>query len=192
DVADHLVRVAIIERPDRVEGTADAEAIVSGMVGVLADLRRDLTGLDGLGPEPSAALLHRHARLLSFIQAHAFGLEELGDAKAAGPMTADDGLGRPPHRRLGRMRAITWIKERGAEFAEVSLGGSYLRAAGVAVGAEPLPYRLDYELDCEEGFVTRRLLVRARGAGWGPRPLLSRPPPGPSAPQAPPPPRARP
>jgi len=36
------------------------------------------------------------------------------------------------------MRAITWVKERGAEFAEVSLGGASLRAAGVAVSADPL------------------------------------------------------
>ena len=53
------------------------------------------------------------------------------------------------------MRAITWIKERGAEFAEVSLGDSYLRAAGLAVGAVPMPYRLEYELECADGFVTR-------------------------------------
>jgi uncharacterized protein len=72
------------------------------------------------------------------------------------------------------MRAITWIKERGAEFAEVSLGEGYLRAAGVAVGAAPLPYRLDYELECADGFVTRRLLVRAHGASWSRRLLLSR------------------
>ena len=76
------------------------------------------------------------------------------------------------------MRAITWIKERGAEFAEVSLGDTYLRAAGVAVGAAPLPYRLDYELDCVDGFVTRRLLVRTQGATWSRRLLLSRDPQG--------------
>lgn len=74
------------------------------------------------------------------------------------------------------MRAITWIKERGAEFAEVSLGGTYLRAAGVAVEAAPLPYRLDYELDCVDGFVTRRLLVTTRGEGWSRRLVLSRDP----------------
>ncbi|HUK70253.1 MAG TPA: putative glycolipid-binding domain-containing protein [Streptosporangiaceae bacterium] len=76
------------------------------------------------------------------------------------------------------MRAITWIKERGAEFAEVSLGDTYLRAAGVAVGADPVPYRLDYELDCVDGFVTRRLLVRTQGATWSRRLLLSRDPRG--------------
>jgi uncharacterized protein len=64
------------------------------------------------------------------------------------------------------MRAITWVKARGAEFAEVDLSGGRLRAAGTAVGAEPLPYRLDYELDCAERYITRRLSVRAAGAGW--------------------------
>jgi hypothetical protein len=60
------------------------------------------------------------------------------------------------------MRAITWIKERGAEFAAVNLSDTHLRAAGVAVHAAPLPYRLDYELDCGSGFVTRRLLVETQ------------------------------
>jgi len=65
------------------------------------------------------------------------------------------------------VRAITWVKERGAEFAELELGGGELRAAGVAVSGDPVPYRLEYELDCRDGFVTRRLSVRAWGAGWG-------------------------
>jgi uncharacterized protein len=76
------------------------------------------------------------------------------------------------------MRAVTWIKERGAEFAEVSLGESYLRAAGVAVGAAPVPYRLDYELDCGDSFVTHRLYVRVEGAGWSRALLLARDPQG--------------
>ncbi len=76
------------------------------------------------------------------------------------------------------MRAITWVKPRGAEFAEVSLGDTYLRAAGVAVGADPLSYRLDYDLDCVEGFVTRRLAVRAQGAEWSRSLVLSRDPQG--------------
>jgi hypothetical protein len=76
------------------------------------------------------------------------------------------------------MRAVTWIKPSGAEFAEVSLGENYLRAAGVAVGAGPVPYRLDYELDCGEGFVTHRLYVRAQGAGWSRVLLLARDPQG--------------
>ena len=65
------------------------------------------------------------------------------------------------------MRAIAWVKERGAEFAEVDLTGAGLRAAGVAVGGDPVPYRLEYELDCGDDFITRRLSVRVWGAGWG-------------------------
>jgi uncharacterized protein len=49
------------------------------------------------------------------------------------------------------MRAITWVKERGAEFAEIEVGGGELRAAGVAVSGDPIPYRLEYELDCGDG-----------------------------------------
>jgi hypothetical protein len=72
------------------------------------------------------------------------------------------------------MRAITWVKERGAEFAEVDLTRGGLRATGVAVGGDPVPYRLEYELDCADDFVTRRLSVRAWGAGWGRHLELSR------------------
>ncbi len=82
------------------------------------------------------------------------------------------------------MRAITWISERGAEFtlADVStaadVSGGLLCATGVAVGADPLPYRLDYELDCGDGYVTRWLSVRAQGAGWQRKLELSRDPDG--------------
>ena len=69
------------------------------------------------------------------------------------------------------MRAVIWVKDRGAEFAEIALGDGQLRAAGVAVGASPLPYQLEYELHCgPDRYLTRRLSVRARGAaghaGW--------------------------
>jgi uncharacterized protein len=74
------------------------------------------------------------------------------------------------------MRAITWIKERGAEFAEVDLSGAGLRATGLAVSGDPVPYRLEYELDCGGDFVTRRLSVRAWGAGWGRHLELTRDP----------------
>jgi uncharacterized protein len=74
------------------------------------------------------------------------------------------------------MRAISWIKERGAEFAEVDLPGAGLRATGVAVGGDPVPYRLEYELDCGDDFITRRLSVRAWGAGWGRHLELTRDP----------------
>lgn len=73
------------------------------------------------------------------------------------------------------MRAITWIKERGAEFAEVELAAG-LRAAGVAVSGDPVPYRLEYELDCGADLITRRLSVRTWGAGWGRHLELTRDP----------------
>ena len=74
DVADVLVRAEVIDRADRdLEGTADARAVVSGMVGVLADLRADLLDMGEAEPEMSADLLRQHARLLSFIRVCAFG-----------------------------------------------------------------------------------------------------------------------
>jgi hypothetical protein len=73
DLADLLVQAQIINAADRgLEGTRDAGAIVSGMVGVLADLRTELTELAEFGqlrPEDVTGLLGRHARLLGFIRA---------------------------------------------------------------------------------------------------------------------------
>ena len=86
EIADWLVRAEIMERADRdLEGAADAWVVVSGMVGVLTDMRTDLAelagvagvpGMDGLGPELSARLLDQHARLVSFVRAHAFGQDD--------------------------------------------------------------------------------------------------------------------
>lgn len=73
------------------------------------------------------------------------------------------------------MRAFTWVKERGAEFAEVELAAG-LRAVGVAVSGDPVPYRLEYELDCGADLITRRLSVRTWGAGWGRHLELTRDP----------------
>jgi len=65
-------------------------------------------------------------------------------------------------------RAVAWAKDDpfGVEFAEVTLMPSYLRAVGVAIGARPIPYRLDYTLETTSGFVTSRLQVSSRGEGW--------------------------
>ena len=79
-VADVLVRAEVIDRADRdLEGTADAQAVVSGMVGVLADLRADLLDMGEAEPELSVRLLEQHARLLSFIRVYAFG-RDAGEA----------------------------------------------------------------------------------------------------------------
>jgi hypothetical protein len=36
----------------------------------------------------------------------------------------------------------------------------------VAIGTDPVPYRLDYRLTTRRGFVTSRLRVRSKGEGW--------------------------
>jgi hypothetical protein len=74
DIADQLVRTEIIDRADRdLEGAASAEAVVSGMADVLADLRTDLLEMGEAEPEFSVTLLEQHARLLSFVRTYAFG-----------------------------------------------------------------------------------------------------------------------
>jgi hypothetical protein len=65
-------------------------------------------------------------------------------------------------------RAVAWVKDEpfGVEFAEITLSDKHLTATGVAIGTAPPPYRLDYELETERGFVTARLRVTSRGDGW--------------------------
>jgi hypothetical protein len=62
-----------------------------------------------------------------------------------------------------------WSKEEpflGAELADVTIGEDSLSARGSAIGTNPLPYRLEYELTTVEGFVTERLWVRTEGKEW--------------------------
>jgi uncharacterized protein len=65
-------------------------------------------------------------------------------------------------------RAVAWVKDDpfGVEFAEIALAPQRLSAEGVAIGIEPIPYRLDYTLETAAGFVTSRLRVSSRGEGW--------------------------
>lgn len=69
---------------------------------------------------------------------------------------------------MTKRRAIGWTKEGalGVEWADVDLGTDRLSAAGVAIGWDPVPYRLDYELETGPDWVTRRLAITARGNGW--------------------------
>jgi hypothetical protein len=53
-----------------------------------------------------------------------------------------------------------WATGWHAEGAEVTLDGDSLSARGTQLGAEPDPYRLEYELETGPGWVTRRLAVR--------------------------------
>jgi hypothetical protein len=41
-----------------------------------------------------------------------------------------------------------------------------IRATGTQLGVDPLPYRLDYELDASDDFMTRSLELEAAGTGW--------------------------
>ena len=61
-----------------------------------------------------------------------------------------------------------WAKDEpfGAELAELNIGGGTLSARGVAIGTEPCPYRLEYQLTTTEGYVTAQLVVRTQGPGW--------------------------
>lgn len=53
-----------------------------------------------------------------------------------------------------------------AEAAHVAAGPEGLRASGVQMGVEPLPYRLEYALEADAGWLTRRFRVAAAGEGW--------------------------
>jgi uncharacterized protein len=57
---------------------------------------------------------------------------------------------------------LVWrgLEEWLAEACEVTLSGDRLQARGVQLGAEPHPYRADYELTTGAQWVTERLLVR--------------------------------
>jgi hypothetical protein len=66
-------------------------------------------------------------------------------------------------------RLIVWMREPkdvGAEIARVSLEGELLSASGIAIGIQPLPYRIDYTLTTVSRFVTSELRVHAEGLDW--------------------------
>lgn len=62
-----------------------------------------------------------------------------------------------------------WAKEDpfpGSELADVTVADDRISARGSAIGTNPLPYRLEYELETAEGFVTTRLWARTEGRRW--------------------------
>jgi uncharacterized protein len=65
-------------------------------------------------------------------------------------------------------RRVAWTKESvvGAEHAVVTIASDRLTASSVAIADDPLPYRVDYELETGPDFVTARLFLRALGDGW--------------------------
>ncbi len=64
--------------------------------------------------------------------------------------------------------AVAWEKAdpAGAEFAEIQIDPKRLRATGVAIGSDPEPYRLSYELQTRDDYITDRAVIETRGAGW--------------------------
>ena len=73
-------------------------------------------------------------------------------------------------------RIVHWkgTDEWRAEAAEVELTEDGVAARGVQLGVDPTPYRLEYELDAADGWITRSLGVSVRGAGWSRRLWLRR------------------
>lgn len=65
-----------------------------------------------------------------------------------------------------------------AEVASLELSPDSLAATGTQIGADPVEYRLDYQLTTAPGFVTETLSVDVEGDGWGRRLRLARHPDG--------------
>ena len=72
------------------------------------------------------------------------------------------------------MRFLVWtgVEEWLTEAASVEIGDGTLSASGIQLGAEPAPFRVDYRVECREGFVTRELELTATAEGWGRHLLL--------------------
>jgi uncharacterized protein len=66
------------------------------------------------------------------------------------------------------MRFLVWsgVEEWLTEAAAVELDGDGLSATGTQLGAEPVPYRVDYRLDAPDRFVTRELELTSTAEGW--------------------------
>lgn len=67
-----------------------------------------------------------------------------------------------------RQHVVAWTKPDpvGAELAVVELQHDRMSAVGTAIGSDPEPYRLDYELETGADFVTTRVRVTVTGQGW--------------------------
>jgi hypothetical protein len=67
-----------------------------------------------------------------------------------------------------RQRSVGWLKDDalGVEWADITLDMDRLEATIVAIGTDPVPYRLDAVLETGQDWITRRLRATTRGAGW--------------------------
>ena len=74
EIAGSLARAEIRDRADHeLEDVANVEALVSGMIGVVADVRVDLAAMGNLETDPAGKILDQHTRLLGFVRAYASG-----------------------------------------------------------------------------------------------------------------------
>jgi hypothetical protein len=78
------------------------------------------------------------------------------------------------------IRGLAWTKDDppGAEFAVIQLEPRRLRARGVAIGSDPEPYRLSFELQTRDDYITDRAVIETHGAGWTRRLEVQRSPAG--------------
>lgn len=77
---------------------------------------------------------------------------------------------KPKARMTGtpKHRVVSWSKEKryGVELVDVALSDDRLTSVGVAIGWDPVPYRLEFSLETTHRWVTTRLYVTTRGQGW--------------------------
>lgn len=68
-----------------------------------------------------------------------------------------------------RHRLVAWTKTNpvGAEIATVTIDADHLSAQGTAIGSDPQPYRLDYDLQTSSNFVTRTARITVAAETWG-------------------------
>jgi uncharacterized protein len=73
------------------------------------------------------------------------------------------------------MRFLVWsgVEEWMTEAAAVELTEDGLSATGTQLGADPVPYRVDYRLEAPDDYVTRELDLTATAEGWRRRLLLT-------------------
>ncbi|MDQ3991777.1 MAG: putative glycolipid-binding domain-containing protein [Actinomycetota bacterium] len=70
---------------------------------------------------------------------------------------------------MGRLALWGGLNGWRAEVASVDLTARGVVATGTQLGADPVAYRLDYQLDASEDFVTRSLRAEAAGEDWSRR-----------------------
>src|SRR3954454_1892108 len=73
------------------------------------------------------------------------------------------------------MRFLVWsgVEEWLTEAAQVELSDDGLRATGIQLGADPVPFRVDYRLEAPDRYGTSELELPATAEGWSRHLLLT-------------------